>query len=424
VLVLGLAALAASTIGLFVLFEPALSWYYQLAWWSFILAADGLNRRLSGRSLLRDRPREFLWLAGLSVAWWCVFELLNLRLGNWYYVMNHPQRWARWAGGIAAFATVLPAVVETLEVVTNLGPWRTVRTRPWRWTRRKEAITLTLGVLFFALPLLWPERFFHLTWGSFALLVEPWNRRHARQSFLRDLEAGEAGPLLRTLAAGLLCGVLWELWNYWARTKWIYTVPGFEDWKLFEMPVLGFLGFPPFAIECVVMVRFFAALGERAAARGQRRARRVRLLAAAAAAVFTAAVFAVTDASVDSVYVPVARLRVLPEDARARLSALGLDSLEKARRALRDAPEREEWSRRSGIPLADLDAAAEALALVAYQGLGDERALQLGRLGIRRRQDLARWTPGALAAALRAQGAAPGERFLERRARVWTRPPS
>jgi len=424
VLVLGLAALAASTIGLFVLFEPALSWYYQLAWWSFILAADGLNRRLSGRSLLRDRPREFLWLAGLSVAWWCVFELLNLRLGNWYYVMNHPQRWARWAGGIAAFATVLPAVVETLEVVTNLGPWRTVRTRPWRWTRRKEAITLTLGVLFFALPLLWPERFFHLTWGSFALLVEPWNRRHARHSFLRDLEAGEAGPLLRTLAAGLLCGVLWELWNYWARTKWIYTVPGFEDWKLFEMPLLGFLGFPPFAIECVVMVRFFAALGERAAARGQRRARRVRLLAAAAAAVFTAAVFAVTDASVDSVYVPVARLRVLPEDARARLSALGLDSLEKARRALRDAPEREEWSRRSGIPLADLDAAAEALALVAYQGLGDERALQLGRLGIRRRQDLARWTPGALAAALRAQGAAPGERFLERRARVWTRPPS
>jgi len=261
-------------------------------------------------------------------------------------------------------------------------------------------------------------------WLGFIFLLDPVNAHLGAESLWRDWRAGRRDRLINLVLSGFLCGVLWELWNYWARTKWIYTVPGFEDWKLFEMPVLGFLGFPPFAIECVVMVRFFAALGERAAARGQRRARRVRLLAAAAAAVFTAAVFAVTDASVDSVYVPVARLRVLPEDARARLSALGLDSLEKARRALRDAPEREEWSRRSGIPLADLDAAAEALALVAYQGLGDERALQLGRLGIRRRQDLARWTPGALAAALRAQGAAPGERFLERRARVWTRPPS
>jgi hypothetical protein len=419
----GLGGLALSTAGLFLLFEPALSWYYQLAWWSYILAADGLNRRLAGHSLLRDRPRSFLWLAGLSVAWWCVFELINLRLGNWYYVMNHPREVMRWVAGIVGFATVLPGIVETRDVVFNLGLLRSVRTRPLRWTRRKEAVTLTLGGLFFALPLLWPERFFHLTWGSFALLLEPWNRRHARESFLRDLEAGEAGPLLRTLGAGLLCGLLWELWNYWARTKWIYTVPGFEDGKLFEMPLLGFLGFPPFAIECLVVVRFVQAAGEGLAARGPRVARPARVTTAVSAAAFIALVFAVTDATVDSVYVPVARLRVLPEHTRARLSALGLVSPEKARRALGTAAAREKWSRRSGLAVAELEAVDDALALVAHQGLGGERAFQLGRLGIRRREDLARWTPEALAAALRAQGSRPGDRFLERRARVWQRSP-
>ena len=50
-----------------------------------------------------------------------------------------------------------------------------------------------------------------------------------------------------------MCGVLWEFWNYWAATKWTYTVPYLGDLKIFEMPVLGYLGFPPFALECYAM---------------------------------------------------------------------------------------------------------------------------------------------------------------------------
>ena len=33
--------------------------------------------------------------------------------------------------------------------------------------------------------------------------------------------------------------------------------------KIFEMPVLGYLGFPPFALECAVMYNFMQALDER-----------------------------------------------------------------------------------------------------------------------------------------------------------------
>ena len=419
VLALALLAFAAATGGLVLLLEPIPTWYYHLAWWSYIVAADDLNRRLSGRSLLRDRPRRFLWLAGVSVLFWTLFEAINLRLGNWYYVMDHPARATRWAGGILAFATVLPGVVETLALVENLGVLRRMRVARVRWTRVKEGACLALGAACFALPLLWPDLFFPLTWGSFVFLLEPWNRRRARRSFLRDLEAGEAGPFCRTLAAGLVCGVLWETWNFWARSKWIYTVPVFEELKLFEMPLLGFLGFPPFAVECVVLLRFLRAWGE---ARAWRARPVVRLGVLVAGAAVTVGVFRLVDpVTVDSFYVPVEELQVLPEPMRSRLAGLGLGSPEKLRRVLDDPEARARLAAASRLGPGELERARESVRLVLHQGLGADRALQLGRLGIRRVADLARWWPADLAAALRAQGAQPRDRFLERRAGVWIR---
>jgi hypothetical protein len=418
-LALALLAFAAATAGLVLLVEPIPTWYYHLAWWSYIVAADDLNSRLSGRSLLRDRPRRFLWLAGVSVLWWTLFEAINLRLGNWYYVMDDPARATRWAGGILAFATVLPGIVETLALVENLGVLRSVRVARVRWTRVKEGACLAAGGACFALPLLWPDLFFPLTWGSFVFLLEPWNRRHARRSFLRDLEAGEAGPFCRTLAAGLVCGVLWETWNFWARSKWIYTVPVFEELKLFEMPLLGFLGFPPFAVECVVVLRFLRAAGE---ARAWTALPVVRLGVLVAGAAATVGVFRLVDpVTVDSFYVPVKELQVLPEPMRSRLAGLGLGSPEKVRRVLDDPEARARLAAASGLGPGELERARESVRLVLHQGLGEDRALQLGRLGIRRVADLARWWPADLAAALRAQGAQPKDRFLERRAGVWIR---
>src|SRR2546430_7714759 len=42
--------------------------------------------------------------------------------------------------------------------------------------------------------------------------------------------------LFRSLLSGLICGGLWEAWNVTARTKWIYSVPFFNELKLGEMP--------------------------------------------------------------------------------------------------------------------------------------------------------------------------------------------
>jgi hypothetical protein len=65
------------------------------------------------------------------------------------------------------------------------------------------------------------------------------------------------------MAAGLLCGLWWEVWNYPAAAKWVYTLPVLSFGKVFEMPVLGYLGFAPFALECAVMYNFMKVLEER-----------------------------------------------------------------------------------------------------------------------------------------------------------------
>ena len=108
----------------------------------------------------------------------------------------------------------------------------------------------------FLLAALFIPRFcFPLVWVGFAFLIEPILYLRGGNSLLRDIEKGEPCRLLTLLTAGLVCGLLWELWNFWAQAKWIYTVPFFEEGKLFEMPLLGFLGFPPFAVSAYAMYR-------------------------------------------------------------------------------------------------------------------------------------------------------------------------
>jgi hypothetical protein len=182
------------------------------------------------------------------VPFWLVFELLNLRLENWYYVFLPRDGAARWLGIALSFATVIPAILVAERLLDSLGVAAALRIRPLRLPRGR--ILPALGALMLALALAWPRAFFPLVWGGVFLAVDPWVLRRApASSLLGDVERGSPGRILRLLAAGLAVGLLWEAFNRFARGKWIYTVPGFEDWKLFEMPVAGFLGFPFFALE-------------------------------------------------------------------------------------------------------------------------------------------------------------------------------
>ena len=105
-----------------------------------------------------------------------------------------------------------------------------------------------------ALPIVYPSTYLAApVFLGFIFLLDPLNARWGAESITGDWVAGHHGRLINLLAAGLFCGFVWECWNYWAQAKWIYNVPILPQLKLFEMPVLGFGGFPPFAVECFAM---------------------------------------------------------------------------------------------------------------------------------------------------------------------------
>uniref|UniRef100_A0A7C3UYG4 Uncharacterized protein n=1 Tax=Desulfobacca acetoxidans TaxID=60893 RepID=A0A7C3UYG4_9BACT len=242
--------------------EPFTSWLYFFAWWPLLLFLDGVLSRLTGRSRLWAQPLVFLRLAFFSVTVWLVFEALNLWLLNWRYVGVEPRIWLRWPGYALAFATVLPGILFTSEVLEALGLGANLR-RPRPIYANWQPLWLLLGSASLVLPLVAPRYAFPLIWVAFFFLLDPFLDLLTGDSLTRRFLAGERQRHLCLMAAGLLCGLWWELWNYPGPVKWVYTLPVLNFGKVFEMPVLGYLGFLPFALEGAVMYEFLQLLDQR-----------------------------------------------------------------------------------------------------------------------------------------------------------------
>ena len=242
--------------------EPFYTWFYSFAWWSYIIFVQSFLFSRGGPSLLFTTPPRFLVLLPLSVAIWLVFETFNFRLQNWHYLLLPPQIGLRWLGYTIAFATVLPAIFTTRDFLDYLGVFRDLRKVSLSYCR-PSARFVWIGMAMLVLPILFPTVFFPLVWLGFVFLLEPFNYKHGADSILGDLAQGSFRTLYLLLLSGLLCGILWECWNFWAGSKWFYTIPYLGVLKIFEMPIFGFLGFPPFAVTCYVMVNAFFVLLER-----------------------------------------------------------------------------------------------------------------------------------------------------------------
>lgn len=275
--------------------EPFSTWYYCFVWWPYIFAVESLPAMRGGESDLYDTPRDWLLLLPLSVTLWLFFELLNFRLGNWRYVGLPPEAALRWIGYCLSYATVLPALFATARLLDVFGLFRDASVPPLKDARMLHLPLAFTGAAFLILPMALPRFFFPLVWGALVFLLEPWVHGNGGRSLLADWERGDARRLLLLLTAGLICGGLWELWNAQAGAKWIYDIPFVGDWKIFEMPVPGFLGFPVFALECYVAANAFLLLRERVADWTAVRRRWFWTVLAVAAVVFDAFVLAGVD---------------------------------------------------------------------------------------------------------------------------------
>jgi len=417
-IVIGIGALLFSTFALLQGREPVVYWYYQFAWYSVLLAGDGvialmgaIGRR--GEFLLLSRPKYLLSLLFWSAIVWYFYELLNFRLVNWYYINVHPTAVERWIATTIAFATVLPAVFVSEKILDGLGVASRTRWKPLHVSPRFLRNMQLIGGAMMALVLAWPKYFFPLVWGASMLIVEASVYRRARdRSLLADLERGEPGRLLRLLLGGAAIGLLWEALNIRARTKWIYTVPGLEDVKLFEMPVLGFFGFPPFAVECFILWQAIVAAGIAVPRYGQRFPASATRRAAAVIAAFAFSVLVLTGMEFMTFSSTRPHLSELPGVPAATLTRDGYDVFSLAMADPAAIAERYQ------VPGSEAQAWVDAAQLAALRGIGSSNAALLRQAGVHNVRDLAAQDPDQLVHTLER---ITGEDLVDARVRVWIR---
>jgi hypothetical protein len=223
-------------------------------WLGYILAVDGLTTRRATTSLLARDQRRFASLFIFSIPLWWLFESANRYLDNWRYLVPrsyHPLEYALLAS--LAFSTVMPAIFVTAELLRTFAPFA-----PGRYWLRIDpgqdglVVLALIGVATFLLSLAFPHILFPFVWIGLFLALDPINTLLGNPSITAQLQEGRWDTVLVLFAAGLICGWFWELWNVFSMPKWIYHVQLVDLPKLFEMPILGYGGYLPFALEVFV----------------------------------------------------------------------------------------------------------------------------------------------------------------------------
>ncbi len=231
--------------------EPFQFFFYLTSWWSYIIFIDTILSIKRKTFFVLNRNLPFLIV--ISCGFWCIFEIINVGLQNWFYINLPPEVYHRYPGYLLSYGTVIPAIYVTQELVyTFLGE---IKTTPFL-LKNYPLYSISTGTLAILLTYLFPTYCFPLTWIFFALIVDGYNYTQGYPSFMEGFEKGRIGHLTASLIAGLICGLLWETWNFWSISKWIYSVPFFEDIKIFEMPIPGYIGFLVFGLETMTFVNF------------------------------------------------------------------------------------------------------------------------------------------------------------------------
>jgi hypothetical protein len=235
-------------------------YFTPIQWTGLILFLDGLHKRRAGTSWLSNHFGEFVLLCLISIGSWLIFEWYNLYLKNWTYLNLPHNRIERYFGFAWAFATISPGMFLIYLTLDDLFPGRDPGGRP-RLPSKVFWPFVLFGLACLIAPLVWPSTWMTpLVWMGFAFFLDPIVGRMGGRSILSEFFTGHFRSMPLFFLAGLIAGLLWEFWNYWAISKWEYDVPYWGHVKLFEMPALGFLGFMPFIIESYAIYQFVRRL--------------------------------------------------------------------------------------------------------------------------------------------------------------------
>lgn len=237
--------------------DRTLALFFPL-WLGYVLTVDGIVLARTGSSLMKRLGYRFALLFLLSAPAWWLFELINMRTRNWEYLGGEwLSQWEHFLVSSLCFSTVIPAVFETAELIGTLpGTDRFSRGPQLQSAWANRFTCLTAGCIMVVLTLLWPRFFYPLVWCGVVFVLEPLNAGLGRPTLFRKFLSGNWRPMVCLSIGALICGFFWEMWNFFSFPKWVYHVPGVGFLHVFEMPILGYLGYIPFAWELYALSYF------------------------------------------------------------------------------------------------------------------------------------------------------------------------
>lgn len=252
---------------IFWIFNWALSglrthWGFFPLWVGYALTVDAMAFYRKGSSLLTRHWKKYILLFAISAPAWWVFELVNERVQYWHYTAIEAFTDLEYFSlTTLSFTTVIPAVFGTAEWIGSFAWIQRMQNGPKIKTDKVTTVSFfMLGWIMLALLLIWPEYSPAFIWMWLYFVIDPINVWLGFPSLLAYTAARDWRPVIALWVASLICGFFWEMWNMYAYPKWIYTVPYIDFWHVFEMPLLGYLGYLPFSLELFAMYHLVMGL--------------------------------------------------------------------------------------------------------------------------------------------------------------------
>jgi len=132
-------------------------------------------------------------------------------------------------------------------------------------------LIISIGGLF--ISGLYPDKLFFLLWLASLIILTIVLERMKIWTPFTPMKDGNWSPMLIFALTYLIQGFLLEFWNYFSGVHeggevvltytpayWTYSIPYVNVYHVFEMPVLGLLGYLPFGVYCWVWWIVFAYL--------------------------------------------------------------------------------------------------------------------------------------------------------------------
>ncbi len=239
-------------------FAPWQRYTFLPLWMAYIGVINALCVRQSDSCPMLDDPGFFAGLFPLSAIFWWFFEYMNQFTHNWFYTGIDLGPLGYSIHATICFSTVLPAVYSSRIWIARQSWFRNrFHGLPslTRWSPKcLNELLLHVSIAGLIGVVLWPEQLFALIWLTPLLVLTALAHLCGQKTLFTALADGDWRPAVSAAIAALLCGFLWEMWNYHSLAKWMYSIPSVHRFQIFEMPLLGYFGYIPFGLLCIELV--------------------------------------------------------------------------------------------------------------------------------------------------------------------------